>query len=314
MMKMIITLLFLVMLSPVEAKQNLKILFDTTQYQIRCKTPACHSIKIIDKRKGTRKSLIDEVKEDHFNLTESETGSNFSFYEAWADEYRMGRYLRIGYSITNFVWAGEGKEEEKHILEKCAIIDLQTAQVKEVSGARDGVCNTDDYLSVASFTVFKQIPAYIDIKSYLYKSPNKPTKMYLIKGDKVTLLDEETDNSGQKWYFINYKGKKDLNMWIKAEAVDLESNAEKTEKETKKEAEPKPAEEPEIKKLEPATETATKKPIKIAQQTLDTNAPKNAEIIKAEKAELIKTAKGSTSFALLASMFGLLSLRLKNIM
>lgn len=59
-------------------------------------------------------------------------------------------------------------------------------------------------------------------KTYLHKTPNSKTRMYLIKGDKVTLLDEQTDNSGQKWYFIYYKGKKKLNMWIKAEAAGID--------------------------------------------------------------------------------------------
>ncbi|MDG2952950.1 hypothetical protein [Exercitatus varius] len=58
-------------------------------------------------------------------------------------------------------------------------------------------------------------------KVYLYETNFKISKMYLIKGDKVTILNEKTDDSGQKWYFINYKGKKDINMWIKAEAVDI---------------------------------------------------------------------------------------------
>jgi len=65
-------------------------------------------------------------------------------------------------------------------------------------------------------------------KAYLHKMPNSKTRMYLIKGDKVTLLDEKTDDSGQEWYFIYYKGKKKLNMWIKAEAVgtDISRNKE----------------------------------------------------------------------------------------
>lgn len=61
----------------------------------------------------------------------------------------------------------------------------------------------------------------LSYKTFLYVIPNQPTKMYLIKGDKVTLLDEQMDEKGQKWYFINYKGEKDLNMWIKAEAIDI---------------------------------------------------------------------------------------------
>ena len=45
--------------------------------------------------------------------------------------------------------------------------------------------------------------------------------MYLIKGDRISILDEKIDEHGEKWYFINYKGKKEINMWIKADSVDL---------------------------------------------------------------------------------------------
>jgi len=158
----------------------------------------------------------------------------------------------------------------------------------------------------AADTFFTDNLLFIKNKSYLYKIPNKKTKMYLIKGDKVTLLDEKTDDLGQKWYFINYKGKKELNMWIKAEAVDLEPQAEKMEKESQ----PEPADNPKAKKPEPVTKIPTNKPAEVAQVTLTTPPPKNAEIIKAEKSEPIKSASGSPSFALLASMFSLVVWRL----
>lgn len=60
-------------------------------------------------------------------------------------------------------------------------------------------------------------------KTYLYLNPNEKekTKIYLIKDNKVTILDTQINNANQKWYFINYKGKKDINMWIKAEAIEL---------------------------------------------------------------------------------------------
>ncbi len=285
------------------AKRNSSILFDTSKYQIKCKTPACHSIKIADKKKGTTRSLKDEVSEEMFKLSTSEKGDSFKFYEASTDSFKMGRYLRVDYSITGFVSIiGEGREE-KHVLENCAIIDLQTAQVKEVASARDEICYIDDYLSKVRFTFFKPVPVYIGTKTYLYKSPNKPTKMYLIKGDKVTLLDEKTDNSGQKWYFINYKGKKDLNMWIKAEAIDIEHEKETTQK---PEQEIKPSKSKELEQV-PQTKIQTAEPIDIAKQELITISPKNAEIIKAEKAEPIeKSASGSISLTFLASLFGLL--------
>ncbi|WGE61372.1 hypothetical protein [Actinobacillus equuli] len=58
-------------------------------------------------------------------------------------------------------------------------------------------------------------------KSYLYHLPNEMTKLYLIKGDMVNVIDKVNISEQQSFYFINYKGKKDINMWIKAEAVDL---------------------------------------------------------------------------------------------
>ena len=63
----------------------------------------------------------------------------------------------------------------------------------------------------------------IRIKTYLYNNhyDRDKTKLYLIKGDLVSILDEKIDERGEKWYFINYKGKKEINMWIKADSVDL---------------------------------------------------------------------------------------------
>ena len=58
-------------------------------------------------------------------------------------------------------------------------------------------------------------------KSYLYSSIGIKSGMYLIKGDRISILDEKIDERGEKWYFINYKGKKEINMWIKADSVDL---------------------------------------------------------------------------------------------
>lgn len=60
-------------------------------------------------------------------------------------------------------------------------------------------------------------------KATLYTSPNKASKQYLIYGDKVTLLDQHIDPTGQRWYFVNYQrqsDKLDLNMWLKAERVN----------------------------------------------------------------------------------------------
>lgn len=58
-------------------------------------------------------------------------------------------------------------------------------------------------------------------KASLSKLPSESakSKMYLVTGDKVKLLDTQTDDAGQEWYYISYQGKKEIKMWIKAEAV-----------------------------------------------------------------------------------------------
>ncbi|WP_314791696.1 hypothetical protein [Aggregatibacter aphrophilus] len=61
---------------------------------------------------------------------------------------------------------------------------------------------------------------FINKKSHLYTSPNGISKMYLIKGDQV-IINDVRYLKNEKWYLINYKGKKEINMWIKADSVDL---------------------------------------------------------------------------------------------
>ncbi|WP_052502542.1 hypothetical protein [Halarcobacter anaerophilus] len=52
-------------------------------------------------------------------------------------------------------------------------------------------------------------------KQPLYKTPPIKTKMYLIKGDKVEILEEKDD-----WLHILYHGKKDIKAWIPKSAVE----------------------------------------------------------------------------------------------
>ena len=46
------------------------------------------------------------------------------------------------------------------------------------------------------------------------------TKMYVITGDKVTLLSESTDAAGVVWYLIRFEGSKAIEKWIKADTTD----------------------------------------------------------------------------------------------
>jgi hypothetical protein len=52
-------------------------------------------------------------------------------------------------------------------------------------------------------------------KQLLYSEPQIKTKMYLVKGDEVEILEEKDD-----WLYILYKGKKDIKAWIPKSAVE----------------------------------------------------------------------------------------------
>lgn len=52
-------------------------------------------------------------------------------------------------------------------------------------------------------------------KSYLYSSIGVKSGIYLIKGDRISILDEKIDERGEKWYFIHYKGKKKSTCGLK---------------------------------------------------------------------------------------------------
>ena len=81
----------------------------------------------------------------------------------------------------------------------------------------------DTYLS--NFDIKKYIKEFDEIymqpkqiqpkKQPLYKTPPEKTKMYLIKGDKVEILEEKDD-----WLYILYRGKKDIKAWIPKSAVE----------------------------------------------------------------------------------------------
>ena len=77
-----------------------------------------------------------------------------------------------------------------------------------------------EYLNESINTSSCKEIGFINKRSYLYTSPNSISKMYLIKGDQVIINDVKSLKN-EKWYLINYKGKKEINMWIKADSVDL---------------------------------------------------------------------------------------------
>ncbi|MGB1311093.1 MAG: hypothetical protein ACPG47_07760, partial [Leucothrix sp.] len=57
-------------------------------------------------------------------------------------------------------------------------------------------------------------------KLYDGMSEAQVTKMFVIAGDKVTVLKEEKDADGNLWYFIRFNGRKVIERWIKAETTE----------------------------------------------------------------------------------------------
>ncbi|TNV71670.1 hypothetical protein FGO68_gene15121 [Halteria grandinella] len=53
------------------------------------------------------------------------------------------------------------------------------------------------------------------LKSFIYSTPNNPTKMYLLKGDEVEILEEK-----DQWLRIRYYGKQTIEGWIKKSEVE----------------------------------------------------------------------------------------------
>jgi len=51
---------------------------------------------------------------------------------------------------------------------------------------------------------------YVNKKSYLYNENYNKTDMYLVKGDKVLILDVKKDSKSNKWYKILFPGKKNI--------------------------------------------------------------------------------------------------------
>ncbi|WP_337045425.1 hypothetical protein [Emticicia sp. 17c] len=65
------------------------------------------------------------------------------------------------------------------------------------------------------YKVLKPVLKRINKKTYIYKEPNnEKTIMYLIKGDKTKVIDEEKD-----WYYIEFNGEKMIRGWIKKSDV-----------------------------------------------------------------------------------------------
>ena len=127
------------------------------------------------------------------------------------DNKKIKVYYKDGYSIKEKIYCFQSIGylcEEKYIIRN-------NYELRKLYSSNGKVSSVGIYYNQ------NEILPNIREKSYLYYDLNKRSNMYLVKGDKVNILDEKSSLDGQSWYFINYKGKKKINMWIKADSVDL---------------------------------------------------------------------------------------------
>jgi hypothetical protein len=121
--------------------------------------------------------------------------------------------------VMRLVFSGSGGQELNyyyHINESSVYPVKESTRYLETEGSiRDRVCDYfySNNVNECFYLVLR--------KSYLYDLNRRKTSMYLIKGDRVKIIKTAFDADGTRWYFINYKGKKEINMWIKADSVDL---------------------------------------------------------------------------------------------
>jgi hypothetical protein len=97
-----------------------------------------------------------------------------------------------------FINGGQLVEYQKAI--KISYIALKNIYLR---GRQDNRDYLKEYINI-------DVTEVVSSKSIIYSEPDKPTRMYLIKGDVVTVLEEK-----EGWLKMEYEGKKLITGWIK---------------------------------------------------------------------------------------------------
>ncbi len=142
-----------------------------------------------------------------FYYTEKEDGKSIYFYYLFAfdkiaDRFRLNKKLRIIEECLS--------EEEDFIIKE------KKVYLEDIDLNRDMEDPYPWYLDIPSKECSNTDVLKIMVtKSTINSIPNKPTKMYLLKGDEVEVLEERG-----KWLKVRYYGKKTIEGWIKKGDVE----------------------------------------------------------------------------------------------
>ena len=214
MKKLIILFLLLFSFSVISSEKE-NILFENDIYRLSLDSSGnCSKLNLFNKKDKKNIPILDRLSflDYSFNLSLKCNSPDFiSWDRSFGNNYNND-FLVLNYDLIGYVYNQEEKPE-KHVEYYCSILDLSTGEFLTKENSNYGFCKMDTL----------SLPDEVSIKTdkaLLYNQPNKNSNKYLIKGDKVKIFYHYIDNKDE-WYLINYKGRKEINMWIKADSVDL---------------------------------------------------------------------------------------------
>lgn len=176
-----------------------------------------HSLAISHDDDSNIDYYLNESLEGFVNTTSFDSISEVSFDKSgkyfitvWGKK-ENGWIKNPSYIIPNYFSCEDGLLSigGGHLAEYTQIIRLpsQTICLLYLRGKRDKRNYFKEYLNI-------DVKEVIATKSIIYSEPDVSTKMYLIKGDIVTVLEEQNG-----WIKIEYNGKKLVTGWVKKQDV-----------------------------------------------------------------------------------------------
>jgi|GEM_PF-6245814 len=142
-------------------------------------------------------------------ITNVAPSTNFiaKYYFDLPESYALTEIIKLYYDIES-----DSMTNEYQFIPKINIPTLY--DFKDKNFANDYLSkHYKDFIETTSLTEKTILPK----QQPLYSSPNinSKTKMYLIKGDTVEILEEKDD-----WLYILFKGKKEIKAWIPKDAIE----------------------------------------------------------------------------------------------
>jgi hypothetical protein len=146
--------------------------------------------------------------EDFETINVKDFDINGKYYlSVFKDDVKLTRIQKKGYMMRSELYF----EDDKLIIEggklaeytRLECLSSMTLRLLYKRGKKDNRNYLKEYINI-------DVTEVVSSKSTIYSEPDKPTKMYLVKGDVVTVLEEK-----EGWIKMEYEGKKLITGWIK---------------------------------------------------------------------------------------------------